>query len=135
MHVEHYVAHLNSGVLHFNFGGEAMKLKGEKSCCSMNHSFHSELSPKEMNTLSASCKKVKNVKDESDMVYISGGEFLMGSEDSDAIKADGEGPIRSVSVSPFWMDRFAVTNKQFQEFVEDTNYVTDAEKYGWSFVF
>jgi formylglycine-generating enzyme required for sulfatase activity len=33
------------------------------------------------------------------------------------------------------MDRAAVTNARFAEFVEATGYVTDAERYGWSFVF
>ena len=28
-----------------------------------------------------------------------------------------------------------VTNEKFAEFVESESYVTDSEKYGWSFVF
>lgn len=28
-----------------------------------------------------------------------------------------------------------VTNERFAEFVEETSYFTDSEKYGWSFVF
>lgn len=28
-----------------------------------------------------------------------------------------------------------MTNQDYQEFVEDTSYKTDSEKYGWSFVF
>lgn len=71
----------------------------------------------------------------NDMVYIPGGEFLMGSEDDDSIIADGEGPIRKVTVKPFYMDATTVTNEQFQKFITATGYVTEAEKYGWSFVF
>lgn len=33
------------------------------------------------------------------------------------------------------MDTYAVTNAQFAEFVNDTGYKTEAEVFGWSFVF
>lgn len=39
-----------------------------------------------------------------------------------------EGPVRRVSVSGFWMARFPVTNRLFQQFVDATGYVTFAEK-------
>jgi formylglycine-generating enzyme len=68
------------------------------------------------------------------MIYIPGGEFLMGSESPDAFPADGEGPVRTVRVAPFYMDACAVTYAEFSRFVEATQYVTDAERYGWSFV-
>ena len=35
----------------------------------------------------------------------------------------------------FLMDRDTVSNLQFSHFVRDTSYMTEAEKYGWSFVF
>ncbi|GEM04798.1 hypothetical protein HMI01_17860 [Halolactibacillus miurensis] len=69
------------------------------------------------------------------MVKLTGGTFLMGTEDSDANKGDQEGPIRAVNVESFYIDPTPVTNQQFLEFIEDTNYLTDAERYGWSFVF
>lgn len=69
------------------------------------------------------------------MVRLPGGEFLMGTNDKDQIKGDGEGPVRKVQLKPFRMDRYAVTNAQFKEFVEETGYRTDAERFGWSFVF
>ena len=47
----------------------------------------------------------------------------------------GNTPRRKVSVSSFYMDQYAVTNEQFNQFIQETGYVTDAEKYGWSFVF
>jgi formylglycine-generating enzyme required for sulfatase activity len=43
--------------------------------------------------------------------------------------------VRSVTVSPFRIGRYAVTNRQFGAFVEATGYVTEAERFGWSFVF
>ncbi len=59
----------------------------------------------------------------------------MGTDDEDGFAADGEGPVREVTVRPFAIDRHSVTNAQFTEFVEATGYVTEAERFGWSFVF
>ena len=39
-----------------------------------------------------------------------------------------EAPVRTVSVGEFWIDRFQVTNRRFAEFVEQTGYVTVAER-------
>jgi len=69
------------------------------------------------------------------MIYLDGGEFLMGSEDPDGWPADGEGPIRNVTVSPFWIDPTSVTNADFAKFIEATDYQTEAERFGWSYVF
>uniref|UniRef100_A0A8D3CGP4 Sulfatase modifying factor 1 n=1 Tax=Scophthalmus maximus TaxID=52904 RepID=A0A8D3CGP4_SCOMX len=71
---------------------------------------------------------------QSQMVLISGGEFLMGT-DNPGIPADGESPQRLVQVDSFHMDVQEVTNRQFQSFVGATGYVTEAEKFGDSFVF
>ncbi len=68
------------------------------------------------------------------MVYLEGGSFLMGT-DEPTFPADGEGPVREVTLSPFWIDPFAVTNAQFAAFVEATGYTSEAERFGWSFVF
>jgi len=48
---------------------------------------------------------------------------------------DGEGPVRPVTVSAFYMSKYAVTNEQFSEFVRETEYRTEAERFVWSFVF
>jgi formylglycine-generating enzyme required for sulfatase activity len=69
------------------------------------------------------------------MVALAGGEFLMGTDDGEGFPADGEGPVRRVRVRPFLMDRRAVTNAQFAEFVQATGYKTEAERFGWSYVF
>ncbi len=69
------------------------------------------------------------------MVALAGGEFLFGSDDEHAYPEDGEGPVRRVSVAPFLIDRHAVSNARFAAFVEATGYVTDADRFGWSFVF
>lgn len=59
----------------------------------------------------------------------------MGTDDKEGFPADGEGPTRKVTLSSFLMDATAVTNKQFAAFIKETNYVTDAERFGWSYVF
>ncbi len=69
------------------------------------------------------------------MVLLEGGGFLMGSEDPFAYPADGEGPVREVDVGSFWIDVCAVSNADFSRFVDETGYVTEAERFGWSFVF
>lgn len=69
------------------------------------------------------------------MILLPGGTFRMGCEDPDGWPEDGEGPVVEVTLDPFWIDITAVTNAQFQEFVEDTGYVTEAEQFGWSYVF
>lgn len=71
----------------------------------------------------------------ADRVALEGGEFVYGSDGDDGYPADGEGPAQRVRVSPFEIDRYAVTNARFAAFVEATGHVTDAERYGWSFVF
>ena len=61
------------------------------------------------------------------MRLISGGDFLMGSET--------DPPVHRVEVAAFYVDITCVTNEQFNEFVNATHYETDAERFGWGFVF
>ena len=63
-----------------------------------------------------------------------GGTFLMGSGDR-RFPEDGEGPVRPVTLSTFAIACHAVSNLQFGDFVRATGYTTDAERFGWSFVF
>lgn len=70
-----------------------------------------------------------------DMAFIKGAAFLMGTQEKEGFPEDGEGPVRKVEVADFYIDRYAVTNRAFAAFVRDTGYQTDAEKFGWSFVF
>ena len=72
---------------------------------------------------------------EEGMRPIPGGEFLMGAADADGWLADGEGPVRAVTLQPFLIDACCVTNEQFNAFVHATGHRTEAESFGWSFVF
>ncbi len=51
------------------------------------------------------------------------------------LPVDGESPLRKTRVKPFAMDETVVTNARFASFVEATGYVTEAERFGNSFVF
>lgn len=68
-------------------------------------------------------------------VRIAGGEFAMGDAFDEGYPADGEGPVHSVRLSPFWIDTHAVTNRDFATFVKATGYTTEAEEFGFSAVF
>ncbi|MCP8939099.1 formylglycine-generating enzyme family protein [Alsobacter sp. SYSU M60028] len=67
-------------------------------------------------------------------VPVPGGRALVGT-DRPFLPVDGEGPQRSVRLAGFQMDAHAVTNARFGRYVEATGYVTEAERFGWSFVF
>ncbi|WP_276255887.1 formylglycine-generating enzyme family protein [Halomontanus rarus] len=73
--------------------------------------------------------------DTSRMRRLPGGSFRMGTDSDVGFEDDGEGPAREVVVEPFAVGIHAVTNAEFYEFVRETGYTTDAERYGWSFVF
>jgi formylglycine-generating enzyme required for sulfatase activity len=73
--------------------------------------------------------------DLGERVALPGGEFLMGTEDAEGFPADAEGPIRLVQLDPFSIGATSVTNDQFARFVAATGHRTEAESYGWSFVF
>ncbi len=61
-----------------------------------------------------------------DMVWIPGGEFMMGSDDD--MSRRNERPAHLVQVSGFWIDPAPVTNVQFEQFVDATSYATLAER-------
>jgi len=69
------------------------------------------------------------------MIRLDGGTFVMGYEGPEAWTADGEGPVREVRLDPFWLDVTAVTNAQFAQFVDETGFVTESERFGWAYVF
>jgi sulfatase modifying factor 1 len=73
--------------------------------------------------------------DDASFVDIPGGEFQMGAVGSVAYDADGEGPVHAVELSPYRIGSVCVTNADFARFVDATGHVTEAERFGWSFVF
>lgn len=69
------------------------------------------------------------------LIELTGGRFRMGCDRGEGHPLDREGPSREVDVDSFAIGECTVTNAEFAEFVEDTGFVTDAERFGWSFVF
>jgi formylglycine-generating enzyme required for sulfatase activity len=63
------------------------------------------------------------------MRLVPAGSFSMGSNVN-----DDEKPIHDVYLDSYWMDKTEVTNEMFAGFVENTDYITDAEKSGSSYV-
>lgn len=58
------------------------------------------------------------------MVLISGGKFLMG---SDKFYPE-EKPIHEVTVDSFHIDKYEVTNADYKKFVDESGYLTVAER-------
>ena len=67
----------------------------------------------------------KEISAPEGMVWIPGGSFLMGADDTTMADA---GPVHEVTLDGFWMDKTEVTNAQFAAFVKATGYVTVAER-------
>jgi formylglycine-generating enzyme required for sulfatase activity len=69
-------------------------------------------------------------KDGMLMVFVPAGDFTMGSDYGPI----DEKPVHTVSLDAFWIDQTEVTNAMFAKFVGATDYKTDAEKGGCSYV-
>jgi len=65
---------------------------------------------------------------DDNMVFVQGGTFQMGSNEYD------EKPVHTVTVSDFYIGKYEVTVSEFNEFINATNYKTDAEKKGYSYI-
>ncbi|MEV6104183.1 formylglycine-generating enzyme family protein [Streptomyces sp. NPDC051940] len=69
------------------------------------------------------------------LLPLPGGSYRMGTADPAAFPDDGEGPVREVTLAPFRISATAVTHAEFRAFTEATGYRTEAEVFGYSFVF
>ena len=114
-----------------------MEHSNTSHCCSMSRSDIVQIdddSTQELDFEKNALSSVK-VKSANKQIYIPGGSFFMGTKDKEGYPEDGEGPVRRVTVDPFYMDAHTVTNAEFHDFVNETDYITDSERFGWSFVF
>lgn len=83
----------------------------------------------------SSLQKLIHQKDTvQDMVYIPTSMYTLGT-DHPVFEADLESPEREALVEGFYIDKFEVSNQDFQAFADETNYITEAEQFGDSFVF
>lgn len=69
-----------------------------------------------------------------DAVGIPGGTAFVGTN-IPFIPHDGEAPLKKARIKPFRIGATAVTNAQFHDFIAASGYRTEAERFGWSFVF
>ncbi|GAB0095622.1 sulfatase-modifying factor 1 [Sergentomyia squamirostris] len=83
-------------------------------------------------------RTLKYVEKEDDveetMSLIPGGEYVIGTNEP-VFEADKESPERTVTIENFYLDKYEVSNEEFGKFVEESGYVTEAEKFDDSFVF
>ncbi len=100
----------------------------EKDCCAprANRSLHGNRS--------APNSIAKQTKFEPALCAIPGGPAFIGT-DSPIIALDDEAPLRRRKIKAFNMMETPVTNDMFAQFVAATGYETEADLFGWSFVF
>ena len=67
-------------------------------------------------------------------MYVLDSTDIQGTDDPQ-IRGDGESPKRKVRLDPFLLDQYEVSNLAYAAFVLATGFVTESERFGWSFVF
>ena len=65
--------------------------------------------------------------DGMEQVYVPAGDFIMGSDDSDAYS--DEKPVRTIYLDAYWIDKYEVTNGQYKKCV-DANACSGVGAYG-----
>lgn len=60
-------------------------------------------------------------------MYVPAGDFTMGSEDTDNHE---RWPVHVVALDAFWIDQTEVTQRQFEQFMQEANYETNPCGYG-----
>jgi formylglycine-generating enzyme required for sulfatase activity len=82
----------------------------------------------------SSCKKEQTILKSSNMiapkgmVWVTGKTFTQGAKEYDQMALPHEKPAHSVQVDGFFIDVTEVTNAQFKKFINETSYVTTAER-------
>ena len=73
-------------------------------------------------------KKILNISAPEGMVWVSSKSFTKGGKAGDNYAMEREFPSHEVYVDGFFIDITEVTNKQFKKFVQETGYITIAER-------
>lgn len=108
------------------------------SCCSASRRDSTgmkDTTERESNPTDHMPYKASSQLDHVEMAHIPSGSFLMGTDTKEGFLRDGEGPTRMVNIHAFRIAICAVTNAEFKHFVDTTGYMTEAERFGWSYVF
>ena len=64
-------------------------------------------------------ERIEHSQAKIEMLPIPGGTFSMGSPDGQADRKDDEGPVRQVTVSPFWMAKCEITWDAYDVWMSD----------------
>lgn len=68
------------------------------------------------------------------LVWVTAGQFTMGSHETESGRQRDEGPVHDVTISQdFWLGKTEVTVGQYRRFVAAAAYQTDAEKQGGAY--
>lgn len=78
---------------------------------------------------------IQPVNWEPEMVFIKGGTFTMGCSNETNDDKSQQKPMREVKVDDFYMGKYEVTISQFKHFVDESGYLTEADKRGYTYVF
>ena len=101
-----------------------------KPCCTPQRDVAAALAP-----VAAVASNAMGAAARAGLIALPGGAFTMGTDSTEGFPADGEGPSRRVTLRPFGIAPRVVTHSDFAAFVRATHYVTEAERFGSSFVF
>ncbi|MDQ3847037.1 MAG: formylglycine-generating enzyme family protein, partial [Bacteroidota bacterium] len=121
---------LSAGIMSCTLNGQPVKNEAQPgtsekkevlSCCKKPSRF-SAIQQSKLDSSSV----LTSTASHAGMVWIKGGEYVMGSSDQQG--RPDEYPQHKVQVNGFWMDATEVTNAQFRKFVAATGYITTAEK-------
>ncbi len=107
-------------------------IKTPGTCCLPRYTEHARICPDDSTPMTATQRRPDAVSGTD--IRVAGDWFDMGAADAPH-PADGEGPVRSVRVDQFMLASTVVSNLDFRQFTDATNYLTDAERAGSSFVF
>ena len=72
-----------------------------------------------------------DVYDTNKMTFVKGGKFNFGSNNG----LNREKPIQEVTIQSFLIDKNLVTTEDFRAFINESNYITEAEKFGDAIVY
>ena len=109
------------------FFSSCVNIAKKKSSNFTNENFYIVESINENNIIS----DITEIYDTNKMVFVKGGKFNFGSN----IGLEREKPEREVIIQSFLIDKNLVTVKDFRTFVNDNNYITEAENFGNGIVY
>jgi formylglycine-generating enzyme len=112
-----------------------MRKRGEGNTCCAPAEFRGSVPLPPPSRDAVKWSPASPMEDLPPLVSLQGGRFLMGTDYPHGFPQDGEGPIRPVTLCSFQIEKFPVTNRAFAAFIAATGYRTEAERFGWSFVF